>query len=353
MRSTSPIYARKYFPICNKIPDFPVLSQTNLNSHKMKKTIAILLAFIFISVVTSAQDKQPCFKVSSFSSSIGFGGALTSNTSEDYYLLKNAVENPDLFVDITGFKENGYSYGFSGMNPYGGMYYTGGGGNGNLLFNLGLTPYSKKLGKYRVNRELRFSLGGSLGARNYFNYTDNTLFTIDSFQSVNGNGMVYADSAISKYYSYSLNFSEINFGASYLFKTDVSRRVHFYTGIGVNYGITLRSSVDVNEDIYRSVIYYNENEKPDEDEPVYFYDDNASSEYNYSTTNLTSPMHFFRAYIPLGLSLNLSKKPESFFSHVDLYTELNPGVEFQVLSSEKTYANPYFGVGFIGFRYKW
>jgi hypothetical protein len=139
-----------------------------------------------------------------------------------------------------------------------------------------------------------------------------------------------------------------------LFKTDVNRRVHFYAGIGANYGIALRSDVSVYEDVYRSVYYYNEYDKPSEDE-IYFY--NHANNYNYtystSTTSLKSPMQFARIYIPLGLSLNLSKKPASFFSHVDLYTELNPGVEFQIVSSAKTYANPYFGVGFIGFRYKW
>jgi len=176
---------------------------------------------------------------------------------------------------------------------------------------------------------------------------------IDTFQSVNGSGMVYADSVITKYYSYSLDFSEVNFGFSYLFKTDVNRKVHFYAGVGANYGIALRSSVSVFEDTYRSVNYYNEYEKPSEDETYYYYDDNYSYSHSSSTTNLQNPMQFVRVYIPFGLSLNLCKKPESFFHHVDLYTELNPGVEIQILSSDKTYANPYFGVAFIGFRYKW
>jgi hypothetical protein len=60
---------------------------------------------------------------------------------------------------------------------------------------------------------------------------------------------------------------------------------------------------------------------------------------------------FARIYIPLGIEIKLSKKPTSFFSHVDLYAELNPGVELQFLGGEKTYANPYFGMAFIGFRY--
>jgi hypothetical protein len=322
----------------------------------IKKSFSLLSLILIVNFLI-AQDnssKQPCFRVSSFSSSLGFGGALTSNTDEDYYILKNAAENPDLFIDISGFEKSGSNWGYYGMYPAGGMYYTGGGsGNANLLFNLGLTPYSKKQGKFRENRELRLSIGGSFGTRNNFYYYDNTSFVIDTFQSVNGSSIIYADSLIGKHYSYSLNYSEINIGASYLFKTDVNRRVHFYTGAGFNYGITLRSSVDVYEDAYRSVYYYNEYDKPSDDESIYYYNDDYNYSYSSSETNLKSPMQFARIYIPLGLSLNLSKKQESFFSHVDLYTEMNPGVEFQFLAGEKTYANPYLGVGFIGFRYKW
>jgi hypothetical protein len=321
----------------------------------MKKYLMLFSLILLISFVNAQEktSKTPCLRVSSFSSSLGFGGAMTSNTDADYYILKNAVENPDLFVDITGMKTSSSSWGYNGMGDFGGMYYTGGGsGNGNLLFNLGLTPYSKKLGKYRENRELRLSIGGSLGTRNNFFYYDNNSFVIDTFQSVSGNNIVYADSVINKHYSYTLDFSDINFGASYLFKTDVKRTVNFYAGIGFNYGIALRSSVSYNEDTYRTVRYYNEFDKPSDDE-VYFSNDNYSTSYSSSTTNLKSPMMFARVFIPIGLNINLSKKPESFWSHVSLYTELNPGVEFQILSSEKTYANPYVGVGFIGFRYKW
>jgi len=325
----------------------------------MKKTTILLLSFIFFIGFANSQEqtaKKPCFRVSSFSTSIGFGGALTSNTSEDYYFLKDAVENPGLFIDITNLKNSGSSWTYGGMGYYGYggySYYNGGTGNGNLLFNLGLTPYSKKLEKYRENRELRFSIGGNMGSRNNFYYTDNNTFVIDTFQSVSGGGVVYADSVINKHYSYTLDFSEINFGVSYLFKTDVKRVVHFYAGAGLNYGITLRSAVNFYEDTYRSIYYYNDYNKPAEGETYYSYNNHYSSTYSTETTNLKKPMQFARLYIPLGISINLSKKPTSFFSHVDLYAELNPGVEFQILSPDKTYANPYIGFAFIGVRYKW
>lgn len=323
----------------------------------MKKSFLFLCLAFFIGY-TNAQEvnlKQPRFKVTSFSSTIGFAGAVTSNTESDYYGLKGAVENPDLFIDVTGFSSSNdyYHHGYSDNLSYNG---NGGSGNGSLVFNLGLTPYSKKLGKYRDNRELRFSIGSNFGSRNTFNYYDNTSFVIDTLQSISGsNNYVYADSSINNYYTYTLNFSSINFGLSYLFKTDVKRRVHFYAGVGVNYDIALKSTVDIDHETFKSVVYYNENQNPPGDDDNYYYNGsyNGSYFYNSSSTNLTKPMQFLRLYIPTGLKLRLSNKPSSFFNNVDLYTEFNPGVELQIIGNDKTYANPYFGFAFIGFNYHW
>lgn len=322
----------------------------------MKKT-GILLSLLLLIGFANAQapdSKHPLLKVTSFSSSLGFTGAMTSNTNADYYSLQSAVEDPDLFVDVTGFSKSSNNWNSNGMQMGPGGFGYFGSFNGSLAFNLGLTPYSKKLGKYRENRELRFTVGGNMGVRNSFDYYDNNTFLIDTFQSVNGTGIVYADSSIYNSYYYELDFSEINFGFSYLFKTDVNRVVHFYTGIGMNYGIALRSTVAINQYTNRSVYYYNEYNKPNENEAG-FYGNMNNNGYSdsYSETKLTKPLQFARVYIPLGLSIRLSKKTESFFSHVNLYTELNPGVEFQMVSAEKTYANPYIGAGVIGFNYHW
>jgi hypothetical protein len=329
----------------------------------MKKAI-IFLSLVSVIAYTNAQDakaQHPVFKVTSFSSSIGFSGAMTSNTNADYYTLQGVAEDPGLFEDITEFSNNSNSW----NQPQSGMYYRGNGGmgmgfygggsgNGSAVFNLGLTPYSKKLAKYRDNRELRISAGCNFGTRNSFSYSDNNSFVIDTFQSVSGNGRVFADSSITKYLNYSLEFTDINFGLSYLFKTDVNRRVHFYAGAGINYGIAIRSAVRVVEDTYRSVYYYNEFNKPSEGETYYSGNiNNSGYTYSSSITNLKSPMQFVRAYIPIGLSLKLSKKPASFFNQVNLYTELNPGVELQIINDGKTYANPYIGVAFIGINYHW
>lgn len=322
----------------------------------MKKAV-ILLSLLMTFGYLNAQDatsKHPCFRVSSFSASIGIPGAMTSNTMDDYNNLKGAVKDPELFVDLTGYTKEDHDWSSNGMH-YGptGISYMGT-FSGSMAVNLGLTPYSKKLGKYRENREFRLSLTTNIGVRNTFNYYDNNTFVIDTFQSVNGNGIVYADSSIFKNYYYELNFTEVNFGLSYLFKTDVNRRVHFYTGAGFNYGITLRSTVNVTEYIDRSVYYYDQYNKPSEDEAGFYGNvDNHGYTDKYYDTKLKNPIQFVRVYVPFGLSLRLSKKPESFFNHVDLYTEFDPGVEFQIMGSATSYVNPYFGFAFIGFNYHW
>ena len=322
----------------------------------MKKAVILLSLLLLIGIANAQNEnpKHPCFRTSSFIASLGIPGAMTSNTNSDYYNLKGAVEDPSAFVDITGFSKEDRDWSSNGMQyGPGGIGYMGT-FSGSLAVNLGLTPYSKSLGKYRENREMRVTLGINSGVRNSFNYYDNNTFVIDTFQSVNGNGIVYADSSIFKNYYYELDFTEINFGLSYLFKTDVNRRVHFYAGAGFNYGITLKSTVSVSEYINRSVYYYNQYNKPTEDEAG-FYGNIDSHGYSdtYSDTKLKNPMQFVRVYIPFGLSLRLSKKPESFFNHVDLYTEFDPGVEFQIIGSGTSYVNPYFGFAFIGFNYHW
>jgi hypothetical protein len=322
----------------------------------MKKAVILLclLAFMGFASAQNENPKQPCFRVSSFSAIFGTPAAMTSNSTEDYYNLKGAVNDPSLFVDLTGYSKgenelnsNMMYYGMEGISYYGTF-------SGSMTANLGLTPYCKKLGRYHENQEMRVTLGINMGARNSFKYFNNNTFVIDTFQSVNGNGIVYADSSIFTNYRYELGFTEVNVGLSYLFKTDVNRRVHFYAGAGFNYGITLQSKVNVYEYIDRSVYYYDQYDKPSEDEvALYGNIDNHGYTDKYSDTKLKNPMQFVRVYIPIGISLKLSKKPESFFNHVDLYAEFDPGVEFQIIGSGTSYVNPYFGFGFIGFNYHW
>ena len=61
--------------------------------------------------------------------------------------------------------------------------------------------------------------------------------------------------------------------------------------------------------------------------------------------------HFVRAYIPMGINFRLSDN-NSFFKHVNIYSEFSPGIEFMFVKNEDAYINPYMGVAIVGFSYK-
>ena len=305
----------------------------------MKRKATIILSFLMLFSFLQAQDnagKKEGWKVTSFSVSMGFAGVYLTNTNTDYDNMKNSVEDPDLFVDPSGFNSD--------------QFYPSGGGNGSFRINMGLTPYSKKRGEYRNNRELRFSVGSNFGRRHSFSFYQNESFPVDTFHSVNGKPDIYADSAHYTSSYYDERFTDLNFGISYLFKTDVRKRVFLYTGIGGEYGITLNYYVTA--DYYESSsIYYHDGNTSENIYPYNYY----SGDYDYNssnnTTKMKNPAQFIRAYIPLGIDFRFSNN-NSFFKHVHIYTELNPGIEFQILAGQ-TGVNPYFGVALVGLRYKW
>lgn len=303
----------------------------------MRKT-TIILSFLMLSGLLQAQDNTPKrsgWKVTSFSVSMGFAGVYMTNTNSDYNNLKNSVEDPDLFIDPAGFSHD--------------QFYSGAAGNGSFRISMGLTPYSKKHGKYRNNRELRFRVGSNIGIRHSFSFYQDESFPVDTFYSANGRPDIYADSVQYSGYGYDERFTDINFGISYLFKTDVQKRVFLYTGVGAEYGITLNYYVTVDQ-YEGSSVYYHDSNKPEDHYPYNYY--YAGNGYTSSTndTKMKTPAQFVRAFIPLGIDFRISNH-NSFFKHVHLFTEFNPGVEFQILGGQ-TGVNPYFGVALMGLRYK-
>lgn len=312
----------------------------------MKKTAAIVVLIIMFAGIVRAQDntqKQTGWKVTSFSFSFGFSGVFMENTNTDYENLKNSVENPELFIDPSGFSNE--------------QFFNNAGGNFSPKISIGITPYSKKRGEYRNNRELRFTVGSNVGTRRSFSFYNTEAVVVDTFVSVNGNPNMYSDSVTSGSYSYFENFADVNFGISYLFKTDVEKRVWLYAGVGAEYGISIINYVSVNSYENKSVNYYSEGERPDYDEgggnyyyPYYYY--NSSYSDSYEKTSLKKATHFVRTFIPMGINFRISNG-NPFFRHVNIYSEFSPGVEFQVVPGDKTYVNPYFGVAFVGFSYRW
>jgi len=308
----------------------------------MKKTSFIVL-FLLLACMGFAQENQQKnnhTKVTSFSISFGFAVVNVNNSLSDYNALKEATENPDLFID---------------PNDYSDYYFSSGGeGNFSPKINIGLTPYSKKKGRYRYNREMRFGIGINSGNRSSFSFYKENSFRTDTLYTSDGIPKLYADSVITSYYDYSAEFTDINLSFSYLFKTNTKRRVYVYTGIGVEYGIAIRSFVNVDYN-QNAGIYYSENgQQPDGDFYYGYYGNSYWSQPNYSgtTTDIKGITQFLRASIPLGIDFRISNN-NSFFKHVNIYSEFNPGIELQMISGSGTNINPYFGVALVGLSYKW
>lgn len=308
----------------------------------MKKTISILILSFAVASLTAQQatEDQSKLKITSFGSSMGFSGTYVSNTTGDYNSLAGNVEDPGYFVNAGRYDESKYNYGF--------------GGNGNLQFYLGLTPYCKKRGEYRNDRELRINFGFSFGARRTFSYFHRNTFLVDSYQS-NSGSMVYADSSKFTRMNYAESYYGVGLGLAYLFKTNPERRFHFYTGLGMEYSLALRSFVRINEYNESTFYYYTQGNRPVLEEPDFewmgFRDDDGNS--SSTTTNMNGNLMFIRPYIPLGVNFRITNQTRSFFNHVNLFMEINPGIEFQLVGNEETYINPYLGVAMMGFTYRW
>ena len=313
----------------------------NPKLYIMKKVIIIFMLSMAVTLVSAQDQAISKLKLSSFGSSMGFAGTFVSNTAADYMSLATNVEDPGLFVDIDKWNESKYNF--------------GAGGNGDLQFYLGLTPYCKKKGKYMNNRELRLNLGFSFGARRSFSYYNRKTFTHETYTS-GGGTMLYADSSYFTRMSYVESYYGIGFGAAYLFKTNPERRFHFYTGAGFEYTLALRSFVNIGKYTEDDLYYYTEGNKPDLDEPDYAisgYWNETDGESNYTKTNMNGNIMFLRPYIPLGVNFRISNRTQSFFNHVYLFTEMKPGIEFQIVGNEETYINPYIGTAMLGFTYRW
>lgn len=308
----------------------------------MKKTLNIIILSFAMATISAQDTDKSKFKVTSFGSSMGFVGSYISNTAADYKSLAGNVEDPDMFVDIDKWEPSKYNFGL--------------GGNGDLQFYLGLTPYDKKKSEYRQNRELRINLGFTFGARRTFSYFQHKDFTYDTYSS-NSGSTVYADSSYFTRMMYAESFYGLSFGGAYLFKTNPERRFHFHTGAGFEYSLALRSFVNIKKYTEEDNYYYTEGNKPQFEEPdlewTDFNKEDEQGDTEFSTTNMNGTIMFFRPYIPLGINFRITNRTQSFFNDVYLFTEMKPGIEFQLVGNEKTYINPYIGSAMLGFTYRW
>ncbi len=310
----------------------------------MNKKHFILAIALSVTIVFAfgQQEKKGMFKATSTGFSFGFAGAGTANTTEDYNNLAKSVVDKSYFIDPSDYNYSNYNF--------------GAGGNVNPKIYLGFSPWSDEKGEYRRDRELRLSIGSGSGIRRNFNFYKYDNFTIDTLMSPSTGRTVYADSSNYSRYLYAESYFDFNVGVSFIFKTNVERRVHFGAGAGIEYAFAFRSFVNIKKMEDRSIIYYDPANKPVMDEKDSFYDyynDDFEGTTTSEKVNMDGSLHFVRTQFPLSINFRVSNKTQSFFNDVYLFTEMSPGIEFQIVGGDKTYINPYFGVAMIGFSYRW
>lgn len=301
----------------------------------MKNTSFTLLFFFLMSMSYAQEEPKKSIKVSSFNMSFGTSRALLSSSKTEYMTLKSMVDDPDLFVNPDDFSN---SYYFQDVEDA-----------ISTKVQIGITPFNKKLGELNDNQELRIGIGMNSGSRRSFSFHNTETIVVDTFYSTNGNPDIYKEQKNSIDYFYSEEYTELNFNIAYLFKTDTQKRLHLYFGFGAEYGFTLQSFVEVFQ-IESSWINY---QTPDHNSNSHFYQSNSSGrEFNgkEDRTNISSTTHYVRVYIPLGINFRFSNN-NSFFKHLNIYSELNPGVEIQMAPKNNIYTNPYLGFAFIGLKY--
>lgn len=303
----------------------------------MKRTAIVLVLLVFIGYLqaqTNNEEKKKC-KITAFNISMGFSGVFAPNTIEDYYSLKNSIKKPDLIVNPSGMQNN--------------HYYTSMSGNASPKISIGITPYSKKRNEYRENRELRIGVGFNFGNRRWYSFYGKESVPFDTLQSTSDNTQVYADSVFVRAYDYSENFVDFNVSISYLFKTDVQKRVYLYAGVGVEYGIALRYYLSVKSYESDYVSYYVG--EPDFDDKYQYYYGKQNNSGKHVDANMKGSAQFVRVFVPIGINFRISNN-NYFFKHLNIYSELSPGIEFQMVSGEKTFVNPYVGVALVGLSYR-
>lgn len=302
----------------------------------MKNTSFSLLFLFIVSLAFSQEEDKKSFAISSFNMSFGTTNASLSSSRTDYNNLKGMVDNPELFVNPDDFSNN--------------YYYNEMGGGFSTKIQLGINPFCKKLGTINQNREIRIGVGINSGNRRSFSFYESENMVVDTFYSVNGNPNIYQEQVNTEEYSYSEQYTELNFNLSYLFKTDIKKLVHFYTGFGIEYGFTLQSFVDIYHNESSMKNYYT---STNDNNQSYIGQCSNNMEFTGQSdrTNISSPTHFIRAQIPIGINLRFSNN-HSFFKHLNIYSELNPGIEIQMAPNNFTYTNPYLGVVVAGLSYK-
>ena len=216
-----------------------------------------------------------------------------------------------------------------------------------IILEMGLNPWSKKMGNYNKKRELAISLfysGSDLANR----YSQEFLTTAgDTFSF---NGVSYQTDTVSRIQkSYVEKANVLGVGVQYLFRSDPEKRFSVFAGIGIDaaYALTARIRETYTKD--SALVLSLSSDKSDYIGDREFDNGNfLGNEETKTTVNAKTTM-FASVYVPFGIDFKLCKKKD-IWNQFSLFLKGNVGLETAMVVGSKTHFNPYMGAA-IGLKF--
>jgi hypothetical protein len=201
-------------------------------------------------------------------------------------------------------------------------------------------------GEYNKNRTFRVGISAQGISASIYN-TSNTFTTrIDTLLSA-ANGSIYAfvDSIHRDFTFSSYMATAVKLDFSYLASTDVSKRFSFYSGVGLNFGITLAPRTEIHSHSWDSERITDTNDNYISNQSVY-------NSLNVNRQVYQNKMGYMAAlYVPIGVDFRLGKKNE-VMKKIHLFFELRPTISVLSIPETKTYVYPSMQ-NCVGLKFEW
>ncbi len=286
-------------------------------------------------------EKKGCFRIASLSLASGMNKYRELGDDEkDWGRPDKDQQNQS--------GQHGWSFGNMG-SMMGGKSVGNGGFNtrNSIILEMGLNPWSKKMGNYNKKRELTIGLfysGSDLANR----YSKEFLTTAgDTFSF---NGVNYQTDTVARIQkSYVEKANVLGVGVQYLFRSDPEKRISVFAGVGIDaaYALTARIRQTYTKDsaLVLSISGASEDHVGDRE-----FDNGKflGNEETKTTVNAKTSM-FASVYLPFGIDFKLCKKKD-IWNQFSLFLKGNLGLETAIVVGSKTHFNPYMGAA-IGLKF--
>ncbi len=296
----------------------------------MKKAFFFLsLSILSFGIVSAQELKHPKYKISQFQ--LSFGGdrslaPLNINQNEFNVLAPGAQIPVNSMPYTTQFGWNAPT----------------------LNMNVSFHPLKKNglAGEYNKNRTFRAGISAQGISASIYNTSNSFTTRIDTLvSSANGSIYGFVDS-VHRDFTYSSYVSTaVKLDFAYLASTDASRRFSFYSGIGLNFGITIAPRTEIHSHSWDSEQITDTNDNYISTQSVY----NSLNANHQVFQNRSGYMAAL--YVPMGVDFRLGKKNE-VMKRTHLFFELRPTISVLSIPETKTYVNPSMQNSF-GLKIEW